>query len=73
MNGDLDEFHRGRVWGEWWSDISTFAGDQAFLFYPPLWAKGSDINSPKRRAIPSRELIGLMGPFGTASSAQAIE
>lgn len=56
LGGDLARFYENARWPTWRADVVQLNGDQGFLIYPPLWAKGEPVAQRHRGVVPMREL-----------------
>lgn len=59
MGGDLARFYEGMRWSGWEQEVTALAGDQAFSFYPFLFAVGPEVGKRSRRPVPVEELWHL--------------
>lgn len=60
---NLDEFYKGYRWKNWKEEVVKMKGNQAFSFYPYLWAKHDGIEKLSRKAVPIEEIYGLYQDF----------
>ncbi len=61
LGGNTEQFYRDLRWPGWESETEALTADQAFSFYPFLWAQGPPLSERSRRAVPIEELWGLLG------------
>ena len=59
MTEKLAEFYESLRWEGWQSEVSQLTGDQAFNFYPFLFAEGPPLKERSRSPVPVAEQYAL--------------
>lgn len=59
FTGDTARYYAGCRWSDWQEEVKNLPGDQAFNFYPFLWAKADRLESRSRKPVPIAELYSL--------------
>lgn len=59
LKGNLAEFYESFRWPDWEREVASLGGDQAFSFFPFLWADGPHIAERTRGVVSMNEVFHL--------------
>ncbi|HZS47895.1 MAG TPA: DUF2625 domain-containing protein [Blastocatellia bacterium] len=59
LAGDIARFYADYRWSTWEEDVAKLPGDQGYMIYPPLAARGPSIDERHRGSVPLAELYDL--------------